>query len=443
MSAIELGRAGRPARRAGRGPSPLTVDPVHAGLAPRSWKTPIIFTVLALASLTGFCLTLAGSAHSQVSIVTGTPGLGTIRWTVPSRLAVVILTAIQLVIAGWSWSLAVARKRTNSWWAIGFGVAFVVAFLLWAVADKSSPLQVTSLLWGALLLSVPLIFGSMSGAICEHVGVINVSIEGQLLFGAFLAAVVASITHNAWIGLLAAPLAGVMVGALLALFAVRYWVDHIIVGVVLNVLVTGLTNYLFSTVLTAHGDVFSVAYKLPIWRIPLLADIPVVGTVLFNQSVLVYIMYLVVIVLQIMLFRSRWGLRMRACGEHPRAADTVGIKVNRTRVLNTLLGGAVAGLGGAFFTVAQGLAFGKGMSAGRGYIALAAMILGGWKPKGALVAALLFGFADNLQNALGVVGVAVPSQFMLMAPYLVTILAVAGVVGAVRPPAQEGTAYKG
>jgi simple sugar transport system permease protein len=121
----------------------------------------------------------------------------------------------------------------------------------------------------------------------------------------------------------------------------------------------------------------------------------------------------------------------------------VGIKVNRTRILNTILGGAIAGLGGAYFTVANGLAFGKGMSAGRGFIALAAMILGGWKPKGALLAALLFGFADNLQNALGVVGVEVPSQFMLMAPYLVTIFAVAGLVGRVRPPAMEGKPYKG
>jgi len=419
------------------------LDAKNLGIAPRSWKVPIIFSVLAALSLAGFCFTVKPDAHSVISIVTGTPGLGTVMWTVPSQLSVMLLTLVMVLITAYSWVAASARKNLNSWWAIGFGVAFIGAFLVWAVAAKDNPLQLTALLSGALFLSVPLIFGAMSGTICEHVGVINVSIEGQLLFGAFAASVVAALTRNPWAGLLAAPIAGAMVGALLALFAVRYWVDHIIVGVVLNVLVAGLTNYLFSTVLTAHADVFSIAQKLPMWRIPLLADIPVIGTVFFNASALVYIMYAVVIVLQIMLFRSRWGLRMRACGEHPRAADTVGIKVNRTRILNTLLGGAVAGLGGAFFTVAQGLAFGKGMSGGRGYIALAAMILGGWKPKGALVAALLFGFADNLQNALGVVGVAVPSQFMLMAPYLVTILAVAGVVGAVRAPAQEGTAYKG
>jgi simple sugar transport system permease protein len=338
--------------------------------------------------------------------------------------------------------LVVWRKHLNTWFAILFGAAFVFAFLLWAVAGKSNPLQVTSLLSGALFLSVPLIFGAMSGCVCEHVGVINVSIEGQLLAGAFLGAVVGAVTGNPWIGLIAAPVAGALIGCLLALFAVRYWVDHIIVGVVLNVLVTGLTSYLFSTVLNGRA-VFQMAVSLPKWQVPLLSEIPVLGTVLFDQSVLTYIMYVVVIVLQIMLFKSRWGLRMRACGEHPRAADTVGIKVNKTRILNTILGGAIAGLGGAYFTLAAGLAFGKEMSAGRGYIALAAMILGGWKPKGAIAAALLFGFADNLQNALGVIGVAVPSQFMLMAPYLVTILAVAGIVGKVRAPAQEGTAYKG
>jgi simple sugar transport system permease protein len=339
--------------------------------------------------------------------------------------------------------LRVGKVRLGTWIGIVYGVALVLSFLIWAVAGKSTALQFTSLLSGALFLSVPLVFGAMSGCICEHVGVINVSIEGQLLAGAFLAAVVGSLTHNPWIGLIAAPVAGALIGCLLALFAVRYWVDHIIVGVVLNVLVTGLTNYLFSTVLKRSATISSMAVKLPTWKIPLLSEIPVVGPVLFAQNALVYIMYVAVIVLQILLFTSRWGLRLRACGEHPRAADTLGIKVNRTRVLNTILGGAVAGLGGAYFTVANGLAFGKEMSAGRGYIALAAMILGGWKPKGALVAALLFGFADNLQNALGVVGVQVPSQFMLMAPYLVTIFAVAGLVGRVRAPAMEGKPYIG
>jgi simple sugar transport system permease protein len=410
--------------------------------APISWKAPVVYTVLGLGGLLGFGLT-AGAGVSKVTVATGAPGLGAPTFELPTAGAVLALGAVQLALAGWSWWRTSRRAKVGVWLPAVVGTAFVAAFLVWAVAGRAFAIQLTSLLSGALFLSVPLVFGALAGCVCEHVGVINVAIEGQLLAGAFLAAVVGSVSGSPWLGLLAAPVAGALVGGLLALFAVRYWVDHIIVGIVLNVLVTGFTSYLFSTVLSHYGAVFANPVQLPVWPVPLLSQVPVLGPVLFNQNVLVYLMYAVVAVLQFMLFKSRWGLRMRACGEHPKAADTVGVKVNATRVRNTILGGAVAGLGGAYFTVAAGLAFGKEMSAGRGFIALAAMILGGWKPLGAVLAALLFGFADNLQNALGVVGVAIPSQFMLMAPYLVTIFAVAGLVGRVRAPAAEGQAYKG
>ncbi|MDR0960659.1 MAG: ABC transporter permease [Propionibacteriaceae bacterium] len=430
--------------------STTTLDPTLPGdleaAEPRqkiAWKTPIIMTILGLISLVAFALTTGGDIASQVTIATGTPGLESFTVSLPSQATIAGLSAVQIILAAFVFWRSGSRRHVGWWPPFVFGICFVLAFLLWAVAGKGQALQFTSLLSGALFLSVPLVFGALAGCVCEHVGVVNVAIEGQLLAGAFLAAVVGALTGSPWIGLICAPIAGACVGALLALFAVRYWVDHIIVGVVLNVLVTGVTSYLFSTVLSEHTEIFSKPAQLPVWEIPLLCDIPVLGPVLFEQNVVVYIMYIAVILLQILLFKSRWGLRMRACGEHPKAADTVGIKVNLTRIRNTILGGAIAGLGGAYFTVAAGLAFGKDMSAGRGYIALAAMILGGWSPKGALLAALLFGFADNLQNALGVVGVAIPSQFMLMAPYLVTIFAVAGFVGRVRAPAAEGTAYKG
>ena len=311
-------------------------------------------------------------------------------------------------------------------------------------------MAITGLLVSGVFLAVPLVFGAMAGTLCERSGIVNIAIEGQLLGGAFLAAVVASVTDNAYLGMLAAPLAGALVGALLALFAVRYWVDQIVVGVVLNVLVVGITSFLFSSVLTENRDLNQAGAQIGadggvIMRnlpVPLLSDIPVVGPVLFDQNALVYLMYAIVIVFQIMLFKSRWGLRVRAVGEHPMAADTVGIKVNRTRVRNTILGGAIAGLGGAFFTVASGLAFSKEMTAGKGYIALAAMILGRWNPKGALLAALLFGFADALRIQLGVIGSAIPSEFLAMLPYLATIFAVAGLVGRSRPPAAENIPYK-
>jgi simple sugar transport system permease protein len=181
--------------------------------------------------------------------------------------------------------------------------------------------------------------------------------------------------------------------------------------------------------------------QLPVLPIPLLGEIPVLGPVLFRQSILVYLMYIVVAVLYVALFHSKWGLRTRAIGEHPKAADTVGIPVNRNRVINTLIAGGIAGLGGAFFTVGSGLAFGKEMSAGQGFIALAAMILGKWNPVGAVFAALLFGFARNLGNTLSTMGTPVPSDLLLMLPYIVTIFAVAGFVGTVRAPAANGKAY--
>lgn len=327
------------------------------------------------------------------------------------------------------------------WLPALFGVAFVLTFLVWVGAGRATVIPVTTLLSGALALSVPLVFGALCGVVCERSGIVNIAIEGRLLGGAFLAAVVGSLTSSAYLGMIAAPVAGVLVGAILAFFAVRYWVDQIIVGVVLNVLVVGVTAFLFSTVLTENKATWNAGQRLPALPIPGLSEIPVIGPVLFRQTLLVYLMYAAVIVLQIWIFRSRWGLRMQAVGEHPKAADTVGIKVNRTRVLNTLLGGAIAGLGGAFFTVGSGLAFGKEMSAGQGYIALAAMILGRWNPTGAVAAALLFGFSRNLGNVLSTIGSNVPSEFLLMLPYVVTIFAVAGLVGRVRAPAAENIPY--
>jgi simple sugar transport system permease protein len=289
--------------------------------------------------------------------------------------------------------------------------------------------------------SVPLVFGALSGVLCERAGVINIAIEGQLLSGAFTAAVIASITDNLWLGLVMASVAGVGVSVLLALFAIRYVVDQIIVGVVLNVLVIGLTGFLYGKVLTQEQDVYNQPGTFGRIAVPGLVEIPVIGPMLFNQTIFVYLMYAAVVAVHIALFSTRWGLRVRAVGEHPTAADTVGIKVNRVRVQNVLLGGAVAGLGGAFFTLGSVGAFGREMTAGQGFIALAAMIFGRWSPIGALFAALLFGFANQLQGTLGVIGTSIPSEFMLMAPYLATIFAVAGLVGRVRAPAADGQPY--
>jgi simple sugar transport system permease protein len=211
----------------------------------------------------------------------------------------------------------------------------------------------------------------------------------------------------------------------------------------LVVLAQGLTNFLLDQI---PNDPKIEAYlneppKLDDVAIPGLSKIPFIGEAMFNQTILVYLMYVSVIVVTLIMFETRWGLRVRSVGEHPKAADTVGIKVNTRRVCNVVLGGAIAGLGGAFFTLGSGLAFGREMSAGQGYIALAAMILGRWSPRGAVLAALLFGFSKNLGNVLSTIGSTVPSELLLMLPYLITIFAVAGFVGRVRPPAANGVPY--
>jgi len=407
-----------------------------------SWKAPVAYTVLGVLSLLCFGLFTSGSAESTFVVSTSTDLIQISPITVPSRLSAIVLSLVALALAAYSFVRTRARQKVGAWVPVVFGLAVVLAFLVWADAGKENPITLTSLLVSGLVLSIPLVFGSMAGLLCERSGIINIAIEGQLLAGAFLAAMVATIAGSAYAGLVAAPIAGALVAVLLAFFAIKYRVNQIIVGVVLNGLVIGLTGFLFSAVLSKDIGGLNSPPRLPVLPIPLLSEIPIVGPVLFRQSLLVYLMFATVIALQILLFRSRWGLRMRSVGEHPKAADTVGINVNRTRWRNTILGGAVAGLGGAAFTVALGLAFNKEMTGGKGYIALAAMILGRWNPRGALAAAVLFGFADSLRVGLSLVGTAVPSQFLAMLPYLATIFAVAGLVGRVRPPAAEGVPYE-
>lgn len=320
-----------------------------------------------------------------------------------------------------------------------FGFFFMVGFLTWAGADGS--ILIPGLLLGTLGLSIPLIFGALGGIISERVGVINIAIEGQLLAGAFVSAMVATITGSPYLGLASAMIAGMLVSFVLATFSVKYLVDQVIVGVVLNVLVLGLTSFLYSQVLSSNTPALNSPPRFDRIDIPLLSQIPIIGPVLFRQTVIVYLMYVIVAVVAFALFKTKWGLRLRSVGEHPMAADTVGINVAATRFWNVSLAGAIAGIGGAYFTLGSVGAFQKEMTAGAGFIALAAVIFGRWDPIRATLAALLFGFASNLQNVLSIIGSPVPSEFMLMLPYVVTIFAVAGFVGRVRGPAAAGKPY--
>lgn len=406
-----------------------------------SKKTPIILSTIAV--IVFVCFGLLGSNESAHFTLNSSGDAFTLPELVfPGRLTNIILGVILLGVAAYAWLQRSKSEILASWIVAIAAILFVLAFLIWVVSGANiNSISLASLLAGGVVLAVPLVFGSLSGVLCERAGVVNIAIEGQLLGGAFTAALVASLTKNAFIGLLAAGIAGAVVSLAVALFSIKYLVNQIIVGVVLNVLVSGITGFLFTTVMQADPEKFNSPAHLPVIDIPGLSAIPVIGPILFKQTLVGYLMYLAVFLVWFGLFKTKWGLRVRAVGEHPKAADTLGIKVNRTRFWNVTLGGIVAGIGGSFFTLVAIDSFTKEISGGRGFIALAAVIFGRWNPIGAFLAALLFGFADNLQVILTIIGTPVPSQFMAMMPYLVTIFAVAGLVGRSRGPAAAGEPY--
>ncbi|GAA1059491.1 ABC transporter permease [Agromyces bracchium] len=410
-----------------------------------SWKAPISFAVIT-ALLAVLFLTTRHSGDATFRLSAGNDLIQipevTLNGPVTTWTCIALLTAITVAAA----ALVRAKRRVPLWVVVIFAVIGLIAFLTWAAAGARTPvIPLPGLLAGALSLSVPLIFGALCGVISERVGVINIAIEGQLLAGAFTSAVVASVIGQQWlgpiVGLFAAAISGVLVAFVLAAFSIKYFVDQVIVGVVLNVLVIGLTSFLFSQVLAPNAALLNSPPRLQRIPIPILSEIPLIGPMFFRQTLIVYAMYVIIAAVYIGLFHTRWGLRLRSVGEHPTAADTVGINVARTRFWNVSLAGAIAGFGGAFFTLGAVGAFNKEMTAGAGFIALAAVIFGQWDPIRATLAALLFGFASNLQNTLSVIGSPVPSEFMLMLPYVVTILAVAGFVGKVRGPAAAGKPY--
>ena len=345
-------------------------------------------------------------------------------------VALAFMGGVQLVRGFGRWQ--------NRMLALGF-ILFIFAFLGWAAAGSS--FNLVGMLRAAVERSTPITFGAIAGLLGERVAVINIAIEGQLLAGAFVGALVGSLAGNVWPGVVAAVGVGVLLGWVLAVLAIRYRVDQIIIGVVINIFVLGLTSFLSLRVLVPNGHLNNTP-TLRSWRIPGLGDIPIIGPIFFDQTIFVYASLILVAVLAYTLFHTRWGLQARAVGEHPRAADTVGINVYRYRYFNVLLGGGVAGFGGAYFTIGTVGRFDENMTNGRGFIALAAMIFGRWHPVGALSAALIFGFADALAGKLGILQTGIPSEFLLMAPYIATLVVVTGIVGRARPPAADGQVYE-
>lgn len=338
------------------------------------------------------------------------------------------LGAREVIRGGGKWSNMV----------LGIGLALLVcAFLVWATTGKS--FSMVGMLQATMVAAVPIALGGLAGVLSERVAVVNIAIEGMLLAGAFTGALMGSLLGGP-LGLIAAVGVGGLFGFILAALVVTYRVDQIIAGVVINLLVLGLTSYVSSQVFSEHQNLNN-APIFARWKVPLLGDIPLIGPVLFHQNLFVYGALIMVSVATYYLFYTRHGLRARAVGEHPRAADTLGINVYRTRYINVTVAGMVAGFGGAWFTLGSVGRFDEGMTGGRGYIGLAAMIFGRWHPVGALAAALVFGFMDSLQQKLALLGTPIPSEFLAMAPYIATIIVVAGLVGRARAPAADGKPY--
>ena len=364
-------------------------------------------------------------------------------FSLPSQGTLYTIGVLCFFVAGMRFYRNLGSLRSVLTWGLAFLAAF--AFLVWITSGTS--LNLTGMVQSMLTAATPLTLGAMAGILCERSGIINIAIEGMMLWGAFAAVAFAGVFDSNWMGLLGAAIVGGLMAALHAVLSIKYKVDQIISGTVINILAAGGTRFLNLRILEPAG-LSTPGHFQPI-AIPFLADIPIIGPILFDNQPMVFIMLILVVLVNYLIFFTPWGLRMRACGEHPRAADTVGVHVNRMRYISVILGGIIAGIGGAYFSLGEVGAFEDNMTRGQGFVALAAMIFGNWNPTGGFLAALLFGFADALQVKMQIlqpvlpfVNVSIPPEFLQMAPYILTIIVVAGVVGRAIPPAAEGKPYE-
>lgn len=418
--------------------APLELDRTESAAARRARLSTgvLMLTLGALMAWLGFGTT--GVANYALSDAFAAVALPTVA--LPG-LPVVLVCALATLLAGAAFVSGRLWGRAKTTAATIAGLAIVLGFVTWAAAGRPFSFPVQNQLAGTIALATPLILGALCGVLCENAGVVNVAIEGQFLTAAFTAATVGSVTHSIAAALLAGVVAGVLMAVLLALFSIKYLVDQVVLGVVLNLLASGVTGFVFDQLVQPNSSELNRVPPIPRLPIPLLSDIPLIGPVLFNQTILVYLAFVSVAVVWFLLYRTRWGLRVRSVGEHPEAADTVGISVKAVRWQAVLAGGLFAGLGGAFFTIGSSVSFIKDITVGNGFIALAALIMGRWHPVRAALMALFFGFVTQLGSQLQTLQTPMPSQFLLMLPYLATIIAVAGLIGRSRAPKADGVPY--
>ena len=357
--------------------------------------------------------------------------------TLPVQPTLYILIAVVVFLGAWQF----ARGTRSIGWIVGIVVfCFIASFLIWATKDNSFSL--VGMMASSMVSATPIALAALCGVISERAAVVNIGIEGIMLITAQTAVVSATLTHNIYIGLLVAIVTGALVAGLHAVLVIRFKMDQIVSGTAINILGTGGTSFVAKFYLAKQIDLLNNSDTFPIIPVPFFSKIPIIGPVLFQDNLIFYLTLLLVAVIYILLFYTPWGLRTRAVGEHPKAADTLGINVYLMRYVNVIIGGMIAGIGGAYFTIGSVGRFDQNMTNGKGFIGLAAMIFGNWNPMGAYLASLLFGFADSLQVKMQILSVPIPSEFLAMAPYIVTIIVLTGVVGRAIPPAADGKPYE-
>ncbi|GAP14029.1 nucleoside ABC transporter membrane protein [Longilinea arvoryzae] len=398
----------------------------------------IVFLALAALILLVFLRDTGSDLTTSFGMTPGGITQGAVgSWVVKSQLTLIITGGLSLLAAIYQLVRGFGKK-TNAVLGV-VALLFVFAFLTYTARGKS--LNLGGMLNSALSLAVPIILAAYSGILCERSGIINIAIEGMMLMGALVGALVGSVSHSMWVGLLGSIASAMLLAWVLAWLSIKYKINQIITGTVINIFSTGMTSFISAKFMQTN-EALNMTPMFGRVPIPLLADIPFIGPILFNNNLFIYGTIIVCIVLQVALFSTRWGLRLRACGEHPKAADTLGINVFKTRYMGTLLGGAIAGFAGAYFTLGSVGRFDEMMTAGKGFIGLAAMIFGNWNPFGAFGAGMLFGFADAFGSKLSILGSVVPPEFMAMLPYVITMIVLAGLIGRGHAPASEGTPYE-
>lgn len=357
--------------------------------------------------------------------------------SIPTDIALYVLGSI-IALLGLV-QLYLGRRNINVL-VISVATASVIAFLIWATRDAY--LNFTGMLVSSLVRATPIALAALSGIYSERSGVVNIGIEGMMLMGAFSSVVAASISDNMLIGVIAGILAGMLMALLHGVLSIRYRVDQIVSGTGVIILALGLTSFLQRAVLNVNRELNSPGPAIPAVEIPGLWNVPIIGPLLFRQSPIIYLMLALLLLTHVLMNHTRWGLRVRSVGEHPRAADTLGINVFKTRYVSVLISGAIAGLSGAYMAIGVAGRFNEGMSAGKGFLGLAAMIFGNWNPGGAFLGSLIFGFFDSWQEKLKILQVGVPTELLGMAPYIATMIVLAGLIGRARMPAADGQPYK-